>query len=95
MPFDGSAAHKFLNLPTPLTHFDWSADGQSIYLVKKHDATNVWQYALDGKLLKQVTDFPAETLGYIIHFAWSPDGKHLAVTRETKLSDAVLIGDFK
>ncbi len=94
MPFDGSAPPKILPLPSPLQYFAWSADGQSVYLVKKNDRSNVWQYSLDGKLLRQVTDFPAETLGYIIHFAWSPDGKQLAITRETKISDAILISDF-
>jgi Tol biopolymer transport system component len=95
MPFDGSAPPKLLDLPSPLQYFDWSADGQSVYLVKKVDSSNVWQYSLDGKLLRQVTDFPAETPGYIIHFAWSPDGKQLAITRETKISDAILISDFR
>jgi Tol biopolymer transport system component len=81
MPFDGSTPPKLINLPSPLQYFAWSADSQSVYLVKKNDKSNVWQYSLDGKLLRQVTDFSDETPGYITHFAWSPDGKQLALTR--------------
>jgi len=95
MPFDGSAPPKLLDLPPALAQCDWSTDGQSLYLLKKGEPMNVWQYSLDGKLRTQATDFPAEAPGYIEHFAWSPDGKQLAVTRIVKLSDAILISDFR
>ena len=95
MPFDGSAPPKILPLPSPLQYFAWSADGQSVYLVKKNDRSNVWQYSLDGKLIRQVTDFPAETPGYIIHFAWSPDGKQLFLARGSTETNIVLIENAK
>ena len=95
MPFDGSEPPKMLDLPTPLEYFDWSLDGRSVQLIKKLDKLNIWRYSLDGKLLSQVTDVSAKTPGDIIFFAWSPDGKQLAITRQTKISDALLISGIR
>jgi eukaryotic-like serine/threonine-protein kinase len=49
---------------------------------------NVWVQPLDGSPGHQITNFTSEN---IAEFGWSPDGKTLAVARNHKISDVVLL----
>jgi hypothetical protein len=67
----------------------WAPDGKSIdYLVTHGGVTNVWRQALAGGPAKQLTHFTSD-LSQI--FAWSGDGKTLAIARGTRTADIVLL----
>jgi hypothetical protein len=54
--------------------------------------SNIWRQPLAGGKLVQLTDFRTEQ---IFTFAWSFDGKQLAASRGTTMSDIVLISDLR
>jgi len=50
--------------------------------------SNIWRQPLDGSAPRQLTHFTSDR---IFSFAWSRDGKRLAVSRGTVSGDVVLI----
>jgi Tol biopolymer transport system component len=50
---------------------------------------NIWVQPLDGTPMRQLTQFNDDRT--IVDFSWSPDGRKLAVTRASTLSDVVLL----
>ena len=71
----------------------WTADGRDLtYVDTKGGVSNIWIQSLDGGAPKQLTDFKDQR---IFGFAWSRDGKQLALSRGVVNSDVVLIRDFK
>ena len=69
----------------------WTPDGQSIAYVDT-SGSNVWSQRLDGGPPKQITHF---TDRMVKSFAWSHDGKRLAVMRTTTTNDIVLFKGLK
>lgn len=89
IPFQGGPPIKALDFPDA----QWAPDGRGFVRTEYHDgAGNLWELPLNGGKPRQLTDFISDR---ICGFGWSPDGKQLAVCRETQTSDAVLIKDFK
>jgi eukaryotic-like serine/threonine-protein kinase len=71
----------------------WTHDGRAVaYLITRDGVSNIFAQPLDGGAPKQLTDFKA---GRIFSFAFSRDGKQLALSRGTVNSDVVLISNFK
>jgi Tol biopolymer transport system component len=67
----------------------FSPDRKSIvYATTEKDVWNLWMQPLDGSPGRRITNFPS---GRITEFRWSPDGKTLAVQRESDSSDVVLL----
>jgi Tol biopolymer transport system component len=67
----------------------WTADGNAIYYIAfNNGVSNIWRQPINGAPPVQVTRF--ET-GRIFNFAYSPDGKQLALSRGSFNSDVVLI----
>ncbi len=69
--------------------FQWAPDGKAIHFSESRkgvDNIRAYDYRT-GK----VTDVTKFTSGDIYNFAWSPDGKNLAVARGQSTSDIVLI----
>jgi Tol biopolymer transport system component/DNA-binding winged helix-turn-helix (wHTH) protein len=67
----------------------WTPDGQAIsYVAYDQGASNIWRQPVDGGPPFQLTSFDS---GRIFNFAYSPDGKNLAVSRGTYERDLVLI----
>jgi eukaryotic-like serine/threonine-protein kinase len=62
------------------------------YPIRENDVDNLWEQPLDGTPGLELTDFKTDQ---IWGFAWSPDGKKLAVERGHTSSDVVLIRDVK
>jgi eukaryotic-like serine/threonine-protein kinase len=70
----------------------WTADGKGITLcLVSGNTSNVWIQPVSGGKPRQITHFPDSVVAY----AWSPDGKRLAVTTETISSDVVLFSNFR
>jgi serine/threonine protein kinase len=86
----------------PLYHFDapagmfglsWSPDSKSFqYVLTRGGVSNLWEQPLKGEPARQVTHFKAET---IFDFAWSHDGRQLALARGNRNSNVVLISNFQ
>jgi Tol biopolymer transport system component len=87
---------------TPVYHFDapagmlglsWSPDSKSFeYVLTRNGVGNLWEQPLKGGSPKQLTHF---TSGLILDFAWSIDGKQLALSRGKQNSNVVLISNFQ
>ena len=98
-PAHGGSPIKSFDIHIPyFQHFvwqriRWTADGRALtYIDRRNGISNIWSQPLDGGPAKQITDFKS---GEIFNFAWSPDGKQLACTRGSVISDAVLISDLR
>jgi len=90
---DGGGSKKVLDLPPTAGYYRWTPDGRALAYVNTIDeVSNIWIQPLDGGPPKQLTDFKSEA---IHHFAWSRDGKHLALVRVQGMNDVVLLTDFR
>jgi len=92
--FPACATRRTLPMPrsVPAT-VRWMPDGRGVAYVDGDTETNLWVQPLDGTPPYQLTHF---TDGRTIpSFAWSRDGKRLAVARETVTNDIVLFKGLK
>jgi hypothetical protein len=62
------------------------------YVLTRKGVSNIWQQKISGGPPKQITNFPS---GLIFDFAWSRDGKQLAMARGSQSSDVILISNFR
>jgi TolB protein len=84
-----------LDVPAALKEYSthWSPDDRSLlYIGTVGNAGNVWSLPLDGSTPKPITNFDSQLID---NFSLSPDGKHIAVSRTSSTSDAVLITDLR
>jgi len=74
----------------------WTPDGKAIaYISSEGDIVKIILHPLnDTELPRPLTAFPTGTGGVIQTFAWSPDGKRFAFTRESHLRDVVLLNNY-
>ena len=67
----------------------FTPDGRAVaYPILENGVSNIWVQPLDGSPGRQITNFTSGTFG---RFSGSPDGKSLAVIRDTSQSDVVLL----
>jgi Tol biopolymer transport system component len=98
LPFEGGQPLRTFSAPgmdqTALeAAVAWAPDGRSITYVDPTGGTpNLWSQPLDGGPSKKLTDFKENG---VWRYAFSRDGKQLALTRGTVTSDVVLIKDFR
>jgi Serine/threonine protein kinase len=96
IPFEGGEPIKTIALPfvtVRFTLFAWMPDGRAIaYVDIGGGAQNIWSQPLDGAAPKQLTNFTTEFLN---SFAFSRDGKQIAVNRGTSTNEIVLIKGFR
>jgi Tol biopolymer transport system component len=89
LPVDGGEPVHRMPMPNmPNTSLRWTPDGRSLTYVDL-TGSNIWLQPIDGAAPRQVTTFTDSKR--IADFAWSPDGKQLAVTRAITTSDIVLL----
>ncbi len=70
----------------------WTPDGKALTFPWQEGATtNLWSQPISGGPPHQITHFPDNVIAY----AWSPDGKRFAVTRQVISRDVVLITNFR
>jgi Tol biopolymer transport system component len=94
IPFVGGQP-RFIehSAPSSWRPIRWTPDGRALtYSITRGGVSNIWVHPLDGSPPKQFTDFRD---GLIFDFAWSRDGKQLALSRGLINSDVVLIRDFR
>ncbi len=92
---DGGPTLQRLDVPASLAQYRtyWSPDGGSLFYVSAiGNVGNIWSLPLDGSAPKPITNFKSHSID---DFSLSPDGKHFAVSRVSRTSDAVLIKDEK
>lgn len=71
----------------------WAADSRGLMFMKSEgNVSNVWLQPLDGGSPRSVTRFDEHS---IWNFAPSPDGKQIALSRGSAVSDVVLLRDFR
>ena len=73
----------------------WSPDGRDLVYLGRATGVglaSVWRQPLDGRAPTPVLDLKPDS---IFSFAYSPDGKQLALSRGSLTRDAVLINDVK
>jgi Tol biopolymer transport system component len=71
--------------------FRFTPDGKALsYVVNERGVSNIWAMPLAGGAPTQLTDFKSDQ---IFDFAWSRDGKQLALSRGQVSSDVVLLTD--
>jgi len=93
IPAEGGAPLRQLDSPVSAGGPRWSPDGDAVdYILTRNGVSNIWRQKLRGGALKQITNFPS---GLIFDFAWSRDGKQLALTRGSLSSDVILISNFR
>jgi Tol biopolymer transport system component len=73
--------------------FHWFPDSQSLVFVKTiRGVSNLWRQPLDGGKPGQITNFKSDL---IFNFAYSRDGRQLALSRGNQTGDAVMISEVK
>ena len=93
MPPSGEPSlHEFDLLPGQNGKFRFTPDGKAVAYAAIDDqgVANLWSQSLQGGAPKQITNFKSDK---IFDFAWSPDGKELAVSRGRTSRDVVLLND--
>jgi Tol biopolymer transport system component/tRNA A-37 threonylcarbamoyl transferase component Bud32 len=89
VPANGGAPTRTLDAPDAMQGPRWSPDSQAIdYVTTTEGVSNLWRLQLAGGKPRQLTDWKSDLIGW---FAWSADGKQLALSRGTQSSDIVLI----
>jgi Tol biopolymer transport system component len=91
---DGSFTEDF-DPPRDERYFAYrlSPDGRSIiYMRTVNEVSNLWSMPVGGGPPRQLTSF---TSGRIFSFAFSPDGKRLAMGRGSTTGDVVLITNYR
>jgi Tol biopolymer transport system component len=95
VPFTSGEPVKFFkqgNFPRINRSLEWTPDGKGVlYERTQKGASNLWQQPINGGAPEQVTHFSDQQ---IFGFAWSRDGKTLAVARGPVSRDAVLVDHF-
>jgi eukaryotic-like serine/threonine-protein kinase len=94
LPFQGGPPVKTFPLAGQAgTNLSWNADGSAIvYVVTGGGVSNLWAQPVNGSPAKQLTNFSADR---IFWFAFSRDGKQLALSRGSRTSDVVLISNLQ
>jgi Tol biopolymer transport system component len=95
---DGELRRKLTIAPTVNDRFlRWTPDGKAVaYISNEGDNIKIIRHSLDdAEPPRPLATFPADAGGLVQAFAWSPDGKQFAFTRESHLRDVVLLKNYK
>jgi serine/threonine protein kinase/Tol biopolymer transport system component len=91
VPFGGGSPVYRFDLPMGAAEIRWAPDGEALdYILTRGGTSNIWRQALAGGPPKQITNFKSNL---IFDFAWSRDGKQLALERGATSSDVILISN--
>ena len=89
VPLDGGDPRPIPGMPQQARGLRYGPDGRSItYLTAREGATELWSLPLKGGEPRRLARFDGKE---IADFAWSPDGRRLAVVEEVRSGDVVLL----
>jgi eukaryotic-like serine/threonine-protein kinase len=89
-PFEGGEPHQIMDINS--YYFRWTPDGRSLAYVDDRNPSAIIIQPIDGGPPRQLADFKPDQ---IFSFAWSRDGKQLALARGPVNSDVILIRNFR
>ncbi len=96
IPMDGAGPLRLIAQPSHInlmSSLSWTPDSRAVLAKSDQGGVgNLWSFPIDGSTPKQVTTFTSNS---IANFAFSRDGKRLAVSRGYSNLDVVLIKDFR
>src|SRR5260370_14334327 len=95
VPVDESEPPRIFDLPPSSMprRMQWSADSRAFtYVDTRLGTSNIWSFPIDGGKAVQLTDFKDH---FIPSFAWSLNGKQLAMARSITTNDVVLMRNFR
>lgn len=95
VPFEGGAPAKIFDIPSAssLRPIRWSPDGSAITYINTRDEDSIiWSQPLDGSAPRKLADFKTDE---VFDFAWSRDGRWLALARGAISTDVVLIKNLR
>jgi Tol biopolymer transport system component len=92
--FEGGPPVKMFDIPGSFGRtIHWTPDGRALtYVDTRGGVSNIWLQNSAGGVPKQLTDFKDQR---IFGFAWSREGKQLAISRGVVNSDVMLLRDFR
>ena len=95
-PFEGGTPRQTFEVPQsvdlPMV-MRWTPDGRAItYIDTRNGISNLWLQPVAGGPPKQLTNWTSQQVSA---FAWSRDGKRVAVARGSRNDDIVLIRDSR
>lgn len=91
---ESGAVIRTFDWPEGTTAVFWSPNGQSVdYMAEREGIMNIWRLPLTGGREQKLTDW--QTSAAIWYLAWSRDGRQLAVTRDTRRDQLILIQNFR
>ena len=94
---DGGPPLQTIEPPASAIHLGWSPDGQAVTYVRSTTGSveNLYMQPLDGSPEAQLTHFDSEP-AQVAEYAWSRDGKKLAITRARyNDTDVVMFSGFR
>ena len=92
---EGGSILRRLDVPATLKEsvIRWSPDNQALFYISSVGSVgNIRALPLDGSQIKPLTNFKSHSID---NFAFSPDGKKLALARSSTFSDVVLINNAR
>jgi len=94
IPVEGGEPVRTIDAPPGFDMPRWSPDGQAVdYVSRREGASGLWRLPLNGGgQPRQLADLKTDFINW---YAWSPDGRQLAVARGNPITDMILIKDFK
>ena len=103
VPAAGGRLSKTFDLREYPNHVEWTPDGKGLTYsmtecfcflgtAASPFVANLWTQPIAGGPPRRITNFES---GGIISFAWSRDGKHLAVVHGPTTADVVMISNFR
>lgn len=88
IPFGGGNPTTTFDVPS-VTRIEWTRDGKALtYVALQDGADNLWEQPVVGGPPRRVTNFKQ---GRIFRFAWSWDGRLLAMARGEETSDIIAL----
>lgn len=83
---------RFILVNGNRTPLRFSPDGKAVeYLTSYENGVQIMRHGFDDKDPKPILQMPAD---HIFNFAWSWDGKKMALSRGQQYRDAVLLSEF-